>query len=136
MINDIIALSFQLAVVAGTFGVGLNDFHDMVSLFVLWCLMITSLRVVAGKLFERIRNDSLFSMSNEVPEFIFVPVILSCREGILFLSSQSCQVSLMRYYNGIPADPMKVTSSCTIWDLTSYHFVPMKEVIVTKNTVL
>ena len=54
----------------------------------------------------------------------------------MFVSYQSWRVSLIRYNNVIPAAPMRVASSYTIWDLTSYQFVPMNEGIITKNDVL
>ena len=65
-----------------------------------------------------------------------VAVLLSWRKVIPFVSSQSWWVYLIRYYNGTPAFPMLVRSSCTIWDLTSYQFVPMNEGIVTKKYVI
>ena len=54
----------------------------------------------------------------------------------MFVFTQYFQVYLIIYDNGIPAAPMQVASSCTIWDLTSYQIVPMNNGIVTKNTVL
>ena len=92
--------------------------------------------MVTESVFERMYNSSLLSMSNEFPECILVEVIQSWREVILFVFYQSWKVSLIRYGNGIPSDPMRVASSCIILDLTSYHFVIMNEGIVTKNSVL
>ena len=108
----------------------------MLPLWVLWWLKITYSSVVAGNVFERMRNSSLLSMPNYFPAWILVAVLLYWREEILFVISQSWRVSLIRYENGIPAAPMRVASTCTIWDLTSYQFVPMKKGIGIRNSVL
>ena len=65
-----------------------------------------------------------------------VTVILSWRELITFVSSQSWRVSLIRYNNIMPAEPMWIASSYIIWGLASYQFVPMNKGVITKNAVL
>ena len=106
--------------------VALMLFHAMIPFWFLCCTRITSSSVVAEYIFERIKIDPhcqcQLSSHNE-----FWSQCSYIRESdILFVYYQSWRVSLIRYDNEISAASMRVASSCTIWDLTSYQLVPIK----------
>ena len=136
MINDSITLYFNSLLYLEPLTLDILISYDMVPFWFLWWTRITSSSLVTENAFKRIRNSSLLSISNEFPKFILVTVLLSWRDEIMFVSYQSWWVSLIRYDNGITASPMRVASSCTIWDLTSYQFFPTNKGIVAKNYLL